>query len=71
MTISKENLKEWIKTNWFDIEDDIEQMIRSALSNQIDIVDLDFLSNNLSIVIKQDILTLLDDYNNQNLEVAK
>lgn len=71
MIVPKENLKKWITNNWCDIEYDIEQIMRSALSNQIDIIDLDFISNNLSIVIKEDISQIIDDYNNKVLEVQK
>lgn len=61
----KEDLKNWIINNWFSVEDSIEQIMRSALSSQVDIIDLDFTSGNISEVVKQGILNVVDTYDDE------
>lgn len=61
----KEDLRNWIINNWFSVEDSIEQIMRSALSSQVDIIDLDFTSENISEVVKQGILNVIDTYDDE------
>lgn len=61
----KEDLKNWITNNWFSVEESIEQIMRSALSSQVDIIDLDFTSGNISEVVKQEILNVIDTYDDE------
>ena len=62
----QEDLKNWIINNWFSVEDSIEQIMRSALSSQVDIVDLDLTSENISEVVKQGILNVIDTYDDEH-----
>ena len=61
----KEDLRNWIINNWFSVEESIEQIMRSALSSQVDIIDLDFTSGNISEVVKQGILNVIDTYDDE------
>lgn len=61
----KEDLKNWIVNKWFLVEEAIEQQMRSALSSQVDIIDLDFVSGNISEAIKQGILNVVDTYDDE------
>ena len=58
----KEDLREWIIDNWFTVEDDIEQTMKSTLANKIDSVDLEFASYDVSDAVKQGILNVIDTY---------
>jgi hypothetical protein len=58
----KEDLRDWIVDNWFTVEDEIEQTMKSTLANKIDSVDLEFASYDVSDAVKQGILNVIDTY---------
>lgn len=50
-----------INNSWDRVDQDIEDVMRSALARKVDILDLDFTASMVSSVAKQSILDIIDD----------
>lgn len=57
----KDCFKAIINNHWDRVDQDIEDVMRSALARKVDILDLDFTASMVSSVIKQSILDIIDD----------
>lgn len=57
----KDCFKAIINNNWDRVDQDIEDVMRSALARKVDILDLDFTASMVSSVAKQSILDIIDD----------
>lgn len=62
--LKKECFKTIINNNWDRVDQDIEDVMRSALARKVDILDLDFTASMVSSVAKQSILDIIDDLSN-------
>ena len=57
----KDCFKAIINNSWDRVDQDIEDVMRSALARKVDILDLDFTALMVSSVAKQSILDIIDD----------
>lgn len=57
----KDCFKAIINNSWDRVDQDIEDVMRSALARKVDILDLDFTASMVSSVVKQSILDIIDD----------
>lgn len=59
--LKKECFKTIINNCWDRVDQDIEDVMRSALARDVDIIELDFTASMVSSVVKQSILDIIDD----------
>lgn len=59
----KDYFKKIINNYWDRVDQDIEDVMRSALARKVDILDLDFTASMVSSVARQSILDIIDDLN--------
>lgn len=65
----KDCFKAIINNNWDRVDQDIEDVMRSALARDVDIIELDSTASILSSVVQESILSIIDDFQGVNKEI--